>query len=105
MLRARGNQSTPNLLASKQPGDAAVGAEVDGVCRRHPRQAGHGHDLSADRHDELRSGREPHLAHGDDVIRRRALEVRIGRETVLSLGDADREIAEAHLLSAGPSLQ
>ena len=67
-------------------------------ARRHPGQARHGHDLSADRHHELGTGGEPHLAHRDDVVRRRALGIGVGREAVLGLGDADREIAVPHLL-------
>ena len=52
------------FVFSEQADDLALGVDVDGVCRRHPGQARHGHDLTADRHDELGTGREPDLAHG-----------------------------------------
>ena len=43
-------------LALEQAHDLAVGADVDGVGRRHLGQARHGHDLAADRDDELGAG-------------------------------------------------
>ncbi len=70
---------------------------VNRVRRRHFRQARHGHDLTADRHDEFRAGREPHFANRNVEAGGRALGVRIGRERVLRLGDADGQLAEAHL--------
>src|SRR3989442_1107240 len=44
------------LLNSKQTDNPSIGPDVDGVRRRHLGQARHGHDLTADRHDELGSG-------------------------------------------------
>ena len=85
------------LEPQNRPDDLALGADVDRVGRRHLRQARHGHDLTADRHDELGAGREPHLAHRNREAGRRALGVRVGRERILRLGDADRQLAEAHL--------
>src|ERR1700704_681656 len=49
----------------EQPDNPPVRADVDRVGGRHLRQTRHGHDLTADRHDELGAGREPHLAHID----------------------------------------
>src|SRR5262249_34980996 len=83
---------------SKQPDDAAVESDVDRIGGGDPGQAWHGHDLSADRHHELRSRREAHFPYRHHVIVGRALGVGISRETVLSLGDADRVVAVAHLL-------
>src|SRR6185437_16850154 len=81
---------------SEQADDLAI-LDVDGVGRRRFRQTRHGHDLTADRHDEFGAGREAHLADRDRETGRRALGVGVGRERVLRLGDADRKLAEAHL--------
>ena len=51
----------------EQPRNLPVVRDVDVVRRRGHRQARHRHDVAADHHDELRAGREPHLA---DVHRR-----------------------------------
>src|SRR6266849_8657382 len=91
-------ESALSERALEQPHDASVGADVDRVGRRHLGQAVHGHDVTADRDNELRAGRQPDLAHRHDVIAGRALGVGIGREAELGLGDADRYLAKAHRL-------
>ena len=63
--RARSLARLDERRRLEQPDDLAVGADVDRIGRRHLRQARHGHDLTADRHDELGAGGEPHFAHRD----------------------------------------
>ena len=65
-------------MALEQPGDAAFWCNVDVVCRGNLRQSGHRHDIAADRDDEFRARRQPHLANRNHVILRRALQVGIG---------------------------
>src|SRR5436190_18530448 len=45
--------SAPPVANSEQPDDPPLIVDVDRIRRRHFRQPRHGHDLTADRHDEL----------------------------------------------------
>src|SRR5579862_888888 len=79
----------------KQPLDLAVLVDADAVGGGVARQAGHGHQVAAQRHDEARARRQPHVAHRQDEARRRAAHVRLGGEAVLRLRHADGEPSEA----------
>src|SRR5262245_28558510 len=67
--------------------------DIDGIGRRHLGQAGHGHDVTTDHHDELGTSGEAHLANVHQVTVRRAAEFRIRREGVLSLRHAHRIVS------------
>ena len=43
-------------IKSEQPFDLTIVVQTDRLRRRNARQAGHGHDLTADRDNETRSG-------------------------------------------------
>jgi hypothetical protein len=52
----------------EQPNHLAGLVDIDGVGRRHLRQARHGHDVAADHDNELGAGGEPDFADVHDVI-------------------------------------
>ena len=64
--------------ASEQPDDPAFVGDVDGVGARHLRQSRHGHDISADQHDEFRARRQSHFANRQHMVVRCAAQLRIG---------------------------
>src|SRR5262245_35178418 len=84
----------------EQADDLALRVDVDRVGGRHLWKARHGHDLAADRHNELRASRETHFSHIDRVIGWRSLGVGIGRERILGLGNANRQFAITHFFPA-----
>src|SRR5437016_1374709 len=60
---------TPMMLSfPEQAHDLAIRPDIYRLGRGNLRQAGHGHDLAADRHHEFRAGGEAHLAHIHHVI-------------------------------------
>src|SRR5580704_12919255 len=65
-------QAATSSTALGQPEDTAVIGDRDRFGGWMAGQAGHGHDVSADRHDEFRAGGEPYLAHRQDMARGRA---------------------------------
>jgi len=60
--------------------DAALAVETDRVGRRYPRETRHGHDIAADRHNELRPRGQANLTHRERMVRGRSLQVRVGGE-------------------------
>src|SRR5882672_1952541 len=89
--------AVPRSEKSEQAYDLPVN-QIDLNRRGHLGQAGHGHDVPADHHDELGARREAHLAYVEDVVRGRRAQLRIRRERVLRLRDAYRVMAVAVLL-------
>ena len=81
-------------LRSEQPGDPPLAVDRNVVGGGDLGEAGHGHDVAADRDHELGAGGEPHLADGYHVVGGCALERGVGGEAVLGLGDVDRQVAE-----------
>src|SRR5688500_7540257 len=65
---------------SEETFDLSLVVEEDLLGRRRLGQARHGHDLTADNHDEAGAGRQPDLAHRHDMAMRRPAQIRIGRE-------------------------
>jgi hypothetical protein len=62
----------------EQPDNLPLRVDVNRVGRRNLRQTRHGHDLSADRHDELGARGKAHLAHRDGMVDGSSLKIRIG---------------------------
>ena len=67
--------------------------EADGFGGRFARQAGHGHDLTADHHDKAGTGTQADLTHRNGMTSGRATQGRISREGILRLRHADRQVA------------
>src|SRR5688572_20795945 len=86
-----------HYTGSEQADHLAVN-QVDLVGGRNLRQARHGHDVTADHHDELGTGSQAHLADVDYVVGRRAARGGVGREGGLGLGHAHGEVAVAVVL-------
>ena len=62
---------TSDSIDLEQPLDQALGVDPDAVGGGHARQAGHGHDVAADRDHELGAVGEPDLTHRHHVVRGR----------------------------------
>jgi len=56
LAREAGPHTRVSRRGLEQSDDPAVRTDVDGIGRRHFGQAGHGHDLTADRDHELGAG-------------------------------------------------
>ena len=85
----------------EQADDLALFIDRDGIRRRHPGQARHGHDVAADHNQELGPGRDPDFADRHREIGRRTLEAGVSREAVLGLRHAHRVVAETGVLEIG----
>src|SRR5207249_11485268 len=81
----------PNLA---EPHDVALLVDVDPGRVRMRRQAWHRAHLAADRVDESRPDRGPHLPHAHLPAGRRSLARRVGRARQVRFGHADAEPAE-----------
>src|SRR6185436_14621163 len=87
----------------EQSGNLSLAIQPDDFRRWHLGKAWHGHDVTADHHNEFRPRRKPDLTYGYYVVRRRTFQIGIGGERILGLGHADREFAVA-LRLIGPEL-
>src|SRR5450759_891034 len=81
---------------SEEADHVAVGVDVDLLAGGVARQAGHSHDVTAQRVQEARARGETDIADGQRPAGRAALAVRVVREREVALGHAHRQAGEAH---------
>ena len=71
------------LVELEQAFDFAIFIDPDGFCGGFTRQARHGHDFAAYRHNKASPSTDPHFTYRNYMASWRSTLIGIGRETIL----------------------